>query len=451
MATKLIRLQKLNATFIVQVSSMNCNFEKQQIRTNMKTPFILLLALLSIGMCSCNKTGDDNLPEDEKVIQLDEKSAQLVQADNTFGLELFQIIREESNEENILVSPLSISMALAMAYNGADGDTKTEMEQAMKLNKLTPEQINGSYKMLIEALQSLDEDVVFEIANAIFHEESFSVKQNFLDINKNYYNAEVDGLDFSNPSALETINNWVANKTHNKIEKILDELSPDARMVLLNAIYFYGTWAVEFNEDGTKMRNFSLSDGSHKEVEMMSKEDALEYTTNSLFSAVKIPYGTGQYNMVVMLPAIEESSQSVINELSASNWESWNNDFEPTENVVVTMPRFKFESDMKLIPMLKQLGMLQAFSPNQANFSKISEIDLYIGDVIHKTYIDVNETGTEAAAVTAIVIEVTSAGPGAEVEKIYFTVDRPFIFAITEKDTDAILFIGEVKNPEYKE
>jgi len=414
----------------------------------MKFTSIVLIIVGMVLNSSCQQS--DVIPEENKTIDLDEKSAQLIDADNAFGLEIFQFIREESDKENLMVSPLSISLALAMAYNGADGDTKTEMENAMKLNGLTPEQINSAYKMLIAALQSLDEDVIFEIANAVYYDSGFPVKQSFFDINKNYYDAEVEGLDFGNPSTIEAINDWVAEKTHDKITKIIEQLSPDARMVLLNAIYFYGTWANEFDEDGTKMRNFFKTDGTTKEVPMMSKEDKLEYTANNLFSAVKIPYGTGQYNMVVMLPSTEKSSQDVIDELSANNWKDWAEEFTTEDHVVVTMPRFKFGFDLELNKVLKQMGMVKAFSDQQANFSKISDIFLYISAVIHKTYIDVNETGTEAAAVTAIVFETTSAGPN-EPQKIYFTVDKPFVFAITEKDTNAILFIGEVQNPEYEE
>ncbi|MCY1719612.1 serpin family protein [Prolixibacteraceae bacterium Z1-6] len=348
-----------------------------------------------------------------------------------------------------MVSPLSVSLALAMAYNGASGDTKAEMEEAMKLNGLTPEQINNSYKMLIEALLSLDEDVVFEIADAIFHEQNFNVKQEFLNLNETYFNAEIDSIDFSNPSAVTKINSWVADKTQNKIRTILDSLSPDDRMVLLNAIYFYGTWTKEFNKNGTKMRNFTMADGSNKEVPMMSKEDELDYLTNSLFSAVKLPYGSGQYNMLVLLPAEGENVQNVIDELSPSNWKNWSEKFERQNNIAVTMPRFKFAFDIQLNSVLQQMGMHKAFSPFSANFSNISDVDLFISSVIHKTYIDVNETGTEAAAVTALTFTTTSIDPN--LPKTVFIVDKPFLFAVTEKDTDAILFIGEVQNPEYKE
>jgi serpin B len=412
----------------------------------MKTLFTIFTVLALCAFCSCQT--DDSNTDENKTINLDEKSAQLIEADNTFGLELFQKIRKESKEENIMISPLSISVAFAMAYNGADKDTKTEMEKAMKLNGLTTEQINNSYKMLIKALQSLDEKVVFELANAIFYADGFTVKPDFLNINKTVYDAEVTKLQFISPSAVETINKWVADKTHDKITKIIEQLNPLDRMVLLNAIYFNGIWTNKFDEKGTHNLSFTKSNGTTIEVPMMKKEEKLDYTTNSLYSAVKMPYGNGQYNMVVLLPATGKTSQSVIDALSISNWKNWMKEFETKDPVVVTMPQFKFAFEIKLNNVLKQMGMNKAFEPYVANFSKISDTDLYISSAVHKSFIDVNENGTEAAAVTSITFSTTSAGN--EPPKTIFYVDRPFVFAITEKDTDAILFIGEVNHPEYE-
>jgi serpin B len=412
----------------------------------MKTLFTIFTVLALCAFCSCQS--DDSNTDENKTINLDEKSAQLIEADNTFGLELFQKIREESEKENIMISPLSISVAFAMAYNGADKDTKTEMEKAMKLNGLTTEQINNSYKMLIKALQSLDEKVVFEVANAIFYADGFTVKPDFLNINKTVYDAEVTKLQFSSPSAVETINKWVADKTHDKITKIIEQLNPLDRMVLLNAIYFNGIWTNKFDEKGTHNLSFTKANGTNIEVPMMKKEEKLDYTTNSLFSAIKMPYGKGQYNMVVMLPASGKNSQNVIDALSFTNWKTWMTEFKTKDPVVVTMPRFKFAFETKLNDVLKQMGMKKAFEPLVADFSKISDTDLYISSAVHKSFIDVNENGTEAAAVTSITFTTTSAGN--EPPKTYFNVNRPFVFAITEKDTDAILFLGEVNHPEYE-
>ncbi len=410
----------------------------------MKTIILLLLAFALTSVSSCEK--NDPVPDENKIINLDEKSAQLVEADNAFGIELFQTIRAESDEENLMISPLSVSVALAMAYNGADSGTKSEMEKVLKLNGLTKEQINASYKMLINALQKLDDEVVFEIANAIFYADGFSVKPGFLSINQDVYDAEVSKLNFSSPAAVETINGWVAEKTNDKIQKIIDQLNPLDRMVLLNAIYFYGTWTNEFDKDGTHNLSFRKTDGTTLEVPMMNKLEKLPYKENTLFKAIKMPYGNGQYNMVVLLPVNDNNSQDIIDVLTAANWNSWMSTFEMTDRVKITMPRFKYAFETSLKKVLTSMGMEKAFVPDEADFSGISDEDLYISDAIHKSYIDVNETGTEAAAVTGLVFATTSMDPDPPVS---FYVDRPFVYAITEKDTGAILFIGEVNHPEY--
>lgn len=407
---------------------------------------ISFIALLII-LISCQQ--DSTEINEIKNIELDEKSAELIEGDNAFGLDIFQEIQKESKDENIMISPLSISVALAMTYNGAEGATKTEMEETLNLLGLTTDEINASYKMLIAALQSLDQDVKLEIANAIFYKKGFSVKSDFLNTNQDYYDAKVEDLDFNNPAAVNTINNWVADKTNDKILSIIEQLNPLDRMILLNAIYFNGIWSTKFDEDGTKPGNFIKADGSYKEVPMMHKEDALNYTANNLFQAIELPYGNGNYSMQVLLPNEGKTSQNIINELSAENWISWSKTFEKKENVVVTMPRFKFAFEFQLKDILKKMGMPKAFTGGVADFSGIADNeDLYISSVLHKSFIDVNENGTEAAAVTAVTIGVTSAGPGT-IQKIYFNVNKPFVFAITEKDTGSILFIGEVKNPVY--
>jgi serpin B len=411
----------------------------------MKTIILLALAFVLTSISSCQK--NDVIPDENKIINLDEKSAQLVEADNAFGLELFQTIREESDEENLMISPLSVSVALAMAYNGANGATKTEMENVLKLNGLTVEEINASYKMLINALQSLDEEVVFEIANAVFYADGFSVKQGFLDVNRQIYDAEVEALNFQDPASVGIINGWVAEKTHDKIEKIIEQLNPLDRMVLLNAVYFYGTWTNEFDEEGTHNLPFNKTDGTSIEVPMMSKLEKLPYTSNNLFKAIKMPYGNGQYNMAVLLPVGGNNSQDIIDGFSSSNWKNWMENFEIADRVQITMPRFKYAFETSLNQVLETLGMEKAFLPNMADFSGISDEDLYISEAIHKSYIDVNETGTEAAAVTGLVFATTSIGN--EPPTVPFYVDRPFVYAITENDTGAILFIGEVNHPEY--
>lgn len=412
----------------------------------MKT-LLLPLLLLFFAFVSCERTENDEL---EEIPNLPEKSAELIESDNSFGLDLFsRVAGEAEKNKNTTVSPLSVSLALAMTYNGARGETKTEMGKAMKLLGLTPEQINNSHKALVEALQSSDPEVVLEIANAIYYHQGFTVLPDFISVNQNFYNAEVKDLDFGNTAeALKTINGWVAQKTHNKIPTIIDKIDPLLRMVLLNAIYFNGIWKNKFGERDTHNYPFYFADGTQKDVSTMKLETSLEYTSNELFSAVNLPYGNGQFQMTVLLPNEGKTTKNVISELNMDNWRKWMKSFKTENSVVVNMPHFKFSWELKLNEILQKMGMKQAFIGEVANFSGISgSKDLFVGSVIHKTYIDVNENGTEAAAVTAVLMLTGTAGPD---PRKYFTVNHPFLFAITEKTTGAILFIGEVTNPEYQ-
>jgi serpin B len=349
-----------------------------------------------------------------------------------------------------MISPLSVSLALAMTYNGANGETKADMEKTLALNGLSREQINLSYQALMAALQSADPDVILEMANAIYYRKEFKVMEDFKTVNKDFYKAAVAPLDFNSPDALKTINGWVSEKTHDKIPTIIDQIDPMLVMVLLNAVYFNGLWKSKFGEKNTHMLPFRLGDGSMKDVAQMNQETALEYTSNELFSAVNLPYGKGQDMMTVILPNSGKSTSQVVSVMNNNNWNQWMKSFKTENIVVVTMPRFKFSWKIKLNDILSAMGMTKAFTPNVADFSGISkDHDLYISFVIHKTFVDVNENGTEAAAVTAVGISITSI-PGDIPKKVYFTVDRPFLFAISEKTTGAILFIGEVKSPEYQ-
>jgi serpin B len=350
----------------------------------------------------------------------------------------------ETEHENVMLSPLSVSLALAMTYNGANSETKTAMEKTLKVYGLTPDDINKSYFDLVNALKSIDQKVLLEIANAIYYRKDFEVENNFIKTNQQYYNAEVSSLDFSSPNALKTINGWVAAKTRNKIETILDEIKPSQVMFLLNAIYFKGIWTKEFNKKSTELQSFYLKDGSTIQTETMQRSDTLPYTSNSLFSAVQLSYGKEKYNMFVFLPEPGKNLQDMITKLNSDNWETWMKSFNMTQNVDIKFPKFKYEYDIKLNDVLTEMGMGVAFT-GAADFTRINrDGGLYIDYVKHKSFIEVNEEGTEAAAVTIVAIDKTSAG---EPKKVAFYVNRPFLYAITEKSTGAVLFIGTVKNP----
>jgi len=400
------------------------------------------LLILFLGY-SCEKTDPEPDPNE---IELTQKGKVLVEADNLFGINLFkEVLQSEEPDENVMISPLSVSLALAMTYNGADGETKEAMEKTLELTGLTVDEINTNYKLLIDALVSVDPKVLLSIANSIWYKHTFPVEQDFLTVNQNYYYAEVSPLDFLDPDAVNIINNWIADKTNDLITKVLERIPADAVMYLINAIYFKGIWKFEFDEAETEEEPFYLSNGTTKDVPMMIQEASVNYLSNDLIQAVELLYGYGNYSMIILLPQYNKTLDDIINELNNENWNSWLGDFHKEEKVVIHLPRFKFEYENLLNDELISMGMGIAFAPYNADFSKINPArQLYISRVIHKSFIEVNEEGTEAAAVTVVEIcETTSGVP----TYITFNVNRPFLFAIREKDTNTIIFIGRVMEP----
>lgn len=408
----------------------------------MKTPFFwisILILLFTSGAC----TQDD---DPVKEIDLTLKSQKIVKADNEFGLDLFQLIYEHEVKDNFMISPLSISMAFSMTYNGAETTTKEEMAAALRISDFTRDELNETYKNLIEALISIDPEVTMEVANSIWYRNTYPVEQNFLDVNSTYYSAEVNAADFNNPNTVNLINNWVSDKTHEKIPTIIQEIPGEAVLFLINAIYFNGSWTQEFNPESTQDLSFQLDDESYVSTSMMNRVDTLNYLSNELFSAIELPYGDENFNMIVLLPNADKNVADIVSQMSINNWETWQTGFETTNTVDILLPKFKIEYEIKLNDILKSMGMEEAFTTS-ADFSGINKNhDLFITYVKHKTFIEVDEEGTEATAVTIIGFGNTSIDPD-EPQKTYFHCTRPFLFAITEKSTGAILFMGKVGNP----
>jgi serpin B len=404
---------------------------------------ILSLLVLAALVAACEQ--QDNTTE-PKTIHVSKTTEQVIAADNLFGFDLFQrVLANDSVTGNIFISPTSVALALAMTYNGADGETKAAMEETLRKQGLTAEQLNQSYKELIDALVSVDPKVLLEIANSIWYRNDVEVLPEFISVNQTYYNAEVNAIVF-NEEAKDIINGWVAEKTHDKITEVLDYIPEDAIMYLINAIYFKGIWRSEFEEDKTEDKPFNLADGSAVQAPTMQQQDTFRYFKNDLMSAVELPYGQGNFSMVILLPNTGKTTGDIVSSLSVENWNEWMQEFSDRD-VVIHLPRLKFEYNKLLNDDLSDMGMGIAFS-GDADFSKIdSTRDLMISRVIHKTFVEVNEEGTEAAAVTVVEIIETSYEPGGNTGPVYFYVDRPFVFLIRENDTGAILFIGRVLNP----
>ena len=406
--------------------------------------FILIGTIfLVIPLLSCNKEVIQK--ENPELIFVDSrKAADLIEADTKFGLDLFrQVLIMPEVPENVMISPLSVAMALGMTYNGAAGETKTAFEETLRLNGFTRDEINNIHKTLLLYLLEADPKVVLEIANSIWYSQDFEVLKSFIDTNRLYYQAEVKDLNFSAPGAKDIINNWVALKTHDKIKDILDVIPPDAVMYLINAIYFNGMWTYKFDAKDTYNSAFTKEDQSTAQIDYMKMEGDTYYLNNDLFSAVELSYGNKKFSMCFILPHEDKVIADVLNLLTLENYSSWMTEL--TEKTVeVNIPKFKFGFKELLNNPLMDMGLDVAFS-GMADFTGINpEGDLFISRVIHQSFVDVNELGTEAAAATVVEISRTSI-PLVTV----FKADRPFLFVIREKSSNAILFMGKVGLPEY--
>lgn len=408
---------------------------------------ILIISLVSVSIIvfSCKKD-KTNTPGEYKQVNLNEKQKQLINSSNTFGFEFFRkAIEISGSETNMMVSPLSVSMALGMTRNGAAESTLGAMTNTLGFAGMSDTDINESYKYIIGTFSGLDPKVKLQIANSIWYRNTFSIEQPFALTNQQYFDASVTSLDFSNPSAVNIINSWVNEKTNSLIPKIIDQIPGDVIMYLVNAVYFKGQWRYQFEKAKTLQKPFYLKDGTEIQAAAMSEHESFLYYQGSGFEAIELPYNQGNYTMDIILPDAGKTVNDIIPQLSQENWNTWNSQF-VNRDIQLQLPKFEYkynEEQMKTI--LSDMGMGVAFDSDHADFTRInSNGGLYISNVLHKTYIKTDEEGSEAAAVTAVEIGVTSVGPD---QPYYFTIDRPFIYFIREKSTGTILFIGTVMNP----
>ncbi len=407
----------------------------------MKTFKIPLLLIVFFSTAACTK---EQPAGKRDVIQIDLTKSQksLVLSNNAFGFDVFrQVNLNETPDKNIFISPLSISLSLAMTYNGAVGETKTAMQNTLRFPDLTADEINLYFQSLSNSLLNLDPEVKLGIANSIWYRKGLTVLPEFVTVNQTYYNAEVQALDFSSSASVGKINNWVAAKTNDKIPKVIDNISDDLVMFLINAIYFKGQWTYEFKKDATAEGPFHETPERQSVVPFMKQEGTFNYYSNDSLQMVEMPYGQGNFSMIILLPANGHSVTDLAVTLTPEKWNEWT-DSMVKSNVAISMPRFKFEYEKVLNADLTALGMGNAFS-DLADFSGINGTGgLYISFVKHNSFVEVNEEGTEAAAVTVTGISLTSANP--EPLFIPFIADHPFIFAIRETTTNTILFMGKV-------
>jgi serpin B len=392
------------------------------------------LSLAVVVASACSDPTAPSAPINALPRDLSGSETALITGNNAFAFDLFRTVNADQHKGNVFISPLSASMALGMTANGANGTTYDEMKSTLHLTGSTREDVNGSYKSLISLLRGLDPQTKFTIANSIWYDRTFPFNASFLDESKQYFGAEVAGLDFSNPATVNTINSWVNTNTSGKIPSILDEIAPNEVMFLVNAIYFKGTWLKQFDKSKTVDAPFHAADGTMRTVPMMARTPGVELTANAEYSAVDLPYGNSAFTMTVILPTGD--IDAFADSFDESKWSTLVSSLHESD-VSVYLPRFRIEWERLLNDDLQQLGMRHAFGA--ADFTRMSPrgLDLYITKVLQKTFVDVDEEGTEAAAATMVGIGVTSAPAS-------FRADRPFLVVIRERFSGTILFIGKI-------
>lgn len=404
----------------------------------MKKIIFLALSIILLGSCNKENTENPTNPETpENPITLETAQKTKVKQDNDFAFDLLKKSVSTLDDANVVLSPISISLALGMVWNGSDGETKKGMETALKMSGLSVEQINEYYKLMQTNLPTIDSKTKLSIANSIWYKQGFEVYKDFLETNKKYFSSEVSELDFLDPKAVEIINNWCAKNTNNLIPMVLKYIPADAVMYLINAIYFKGIWCTQFDKKQTFETNFYNEDNTTSKINMMSLKDTFNYSENESVQYLELPYGNGAFNMTFILPKGDKNVSDIIEEINLSDWNNSLKDLSKQE-VLVRIPRFKTKSQYLMNDVLKMMGMSSAFSM-QADFSKIAPASIYISRVLHDTYIEVTEEGTEAAAITTVEIDVTSV-----LDNHIFTANKPFLFLIHEKSTGIILFIGKI-------
>ncbi len=374
-------------------------------------------------------------------VELDER---VTDAYTDFGFSLFRQLRADDPDGNVFISPTSAAFALAMTWNGAVGQTAEEMALALGIDHLDRQTVNETNRRWLEALRDTgDPKVELALANSIWTRQGFPFLDSFREVNRTYYDAEVRELDFSAPTAPDIINGWVRDNTNGLIEEIIEGGIPgDVVAYLINALYFKGDWTSQFDERATHDHPFRRPDGSQVTVPMMWQEGDFATRWDEDATLLRLPYGSERFSMVLALPHPASSLEALAERLDADRWQRWMGELEDPGNVMVGLPRFEIEWESSLNEALQAMGMRIPFAPGGADFSDMSPAgrDLFIGNVLQKTFLRVDEEGTEAAAVTKVEMRVVSAPPA-------LVFDRPFLLAIYDHATETVLFLGQITDP----
>ena len=402
----------------------------------------LLLLSLVAGGCSGSSTEPDALPPVIESLPrpLTSQETLLAGAGNAFAFDLLrQVAASESG--NLFLSPLSASMALGMAASGAGGETFTQMREMLGFGALSREEMGAGYRGLLDLLRNLDPRVEFEVGNSLWFRQGFPVKPSYLSFVGSAFDATARTLDFDDPSAPGVINAWVAERTRNRIPTIVEPpIDPGTVAFLINAIYFKGDWRDGFDPAGTRTGPFSGVSGTGS-VPLMRQDGEFAYAEAADHQVVELPYGGEAFAMTLVLPDEGVDPGTFVQGLDSAWWRTTTERLRTAEGTVV-LPRFRMEYKRSLVDDLKALGMTDAFDGFRADFTGIADAPprLVITDVLQKTFVAVDEVGTEAAAVTSVEVGVTSAPV-----RFLFQADRPFLFILRERLSGTVLFVGLVR------
>lgn len=365
---------------------------------------------------------------------------ELIEANTEFGLSLFQTLVTQDPNQNVFVSPTSIAIALSMLIQGANGNTQQEMLSTLGYQNLTLQQINTANQSLLNILEKKDTQVELALANAIYAREFFSFRHQFLKDNDQFYQAQITSLNFASPQAVEIINRWTKDQTKEKIDQVVTQINPATQLILINAIYFKGIWQTEFDKKQTQEQTFYLPNGKTKSYPLMSGKGKYQYWENQQFQAVSLAYADGRLSLYIFLPQSNINLTTFLKELTPQNWQEWIKNLKYQEGSL-KIPRFKLEYETDLKKPLSALGIKSIFK--QADFSNMTSNSVVVDEIKHKTFLEVNEQGTEAAATTSIDIRPTSA----DEKPFTMIVNRPFLCAIRDNQTGIILFMGAIVDP----
>ena len=414
---------------------------------------MMATVLLTFSACSSTKKISDNksnnmtsMTEEDNIdpefMVISDAQYDLVKRNNQFALNLFSEVKGLGSS---VISPMSVTYLMSMLANGAEASTREEIMAAIGAKDFDIDEMNAFYAYLMRRAKTADKQTTLNIANYIALNKEFKLKKKYASTIADSYQGAVEALDFNNSESTKRINSWCSEHTDNMIPSIIDQVEPSAVAYIMNAIYFNGTWAGKFDKNNTKKEHFNGYTRDIKYVDMMHRNAKYYYTSNDVYSAVTLPYGSGTYSMTVLLPNEGKFISDVTKALNADSIASLRRNMEECL-VDLKLPRFSIEQETSLNSIIAKLGAPSIFDASKANFSHMTAAPMHISNMLQKAKIEVNEKGTKAAAVTAAIMTMSLAPE--EPKHVEFHATRPFVYIIKERATGAIFFIGQFTGAE---